>query len=96
MKKAIDILEELGLKVDAVETTQNAFISRLIKVARDGRPSSSQETQIRRVESALVSKRSALWPSAINPQAESERQLAFNFDLTLLENQKQKQKQKRK
>ena len=33
MKKAIDILEELGLKVDAVETTQNAFISRLIKVA---------------------------------------------------------------
>ena len=92
MKKAIDILEELGLKVDSNETTQNAFISRLIKVARDGHPSTGQEIQLRRVESALGSKALAPRPLAVATPADSERQLSFTFDPTLIENQKQKRK----
>ena len=58
MKKANDILKDLGFKTQSATSTQEAFVSRLIKVARDGSQSSAQEIHIREFEAAIPSRQS--------------------------------------
>ncbi len=62
MKKANDILKDLGFRTDSATTTQEAFVSRLIKVARDGSRSTAQEIRIRDFEAAIPSSHSRSTP----------------------------------